>query len=235
MAKSRALAKRSGITTFTPLVVQELQQMEQAVGGRQELVGLLSLAPLNPDLRYALGVLGDPQHQHKTLATICTEANILPGDLLKHLETAALLKGRVLSAQLIGRGLPAVVQDVMQRAAPFEGTCHTCQGCGKITAEPTPTVPNPIPDPCYACGGTGLLIYPPDIEHQKLALDMGRMLQKGGGLSIVQNNANLPGGGSGGGMGGGSLERLHLMTDQILYQDADVLPDEPEEPSNGEV
>jgi hypothetical protein len=228
----KALAARS--TLFTPLVIRELQAIETAVGGRSELVGLLALAPLNPDLRLILGLLGDPIHERKSLAEICATGNILPGELLKHIEGAALLRGKVLSAQLIGRGLPAVVRDVMERAAPYEAPCNQCQGTGTRVADPTPQVPNPLPEPCAVCQGMGRLTYPPDIEHQKLALEMGRLLKTGGGLNIIQNNATLTPGG-GGTLGGGSLERLHALSDRILYDtplDAEIL--HPEESSDGD-
>jgi hypothetical protein len=237
--RGRALERQKA---FTPLVVAQLQTIEDELGGRAALVGLLTLAPLNPDLSLMLGLLGDPTFSKQSLAEICATGNILPGDLLKHLESAALLRGRVLSAQIVGRGMPAVVADVMMRAAPFEAPCSNCQGVGTVTAEPTPTAPNPGPEPCGVCRGLGKLIYPPDIEHQKLALEMGRVLPKSGGLTIMQNNATLHGGGTGmGSLGSGSLERLHAVTDQILYKDEDPLdaevlgtPDEPLAESPGE-
>jgi len=222
----RALARQR--KTFTPSVIAQLATLEEDLGGRQVLIGLLVLAPLTPDLQYLLGLLGDPTFGRQSLAEICATANTLPGELLHHLETAALLRGKVLSAQVIGRTLPAVVKNVMERAAPFEAPCNGgCQGTGSITQDPTPQVPNPSPDPCETCQGTGKLLYQPSIRHQELALEMGRMLPKGGGLIIQQNNQTT-GGGPGGSLGGGSLEQLQALTDQILYGedtiDAEVTP-----------
>ena len=223
--KGSALARQA--KAFTPAVVQQLATLERDLGGRQELVGLLVLAPLNDDLRYMLGLLGDPTFGQKSLAEICATGNILPGALLTLLESAALLRGRVIAAQTIGKALPAVVQDVMERAAPYAAPCNAgCQGTGSITPDPTPEVPNPRPAPCEVCRGTGLLLYRPDIEHQKLALEMGEMLPKGGGILIQQNNGQ---GATAGSLGGGSLEQLQRLTDQILYGDAieaDIVPPE---------
>jgi hypothetical protein len=203
---------------FTPTVVEELTTLEHDLGGRRRLVGYLSLAPLTPDLAYILGLLGDPDHARWTLAEICAKGNILPGQLLQEIERAAHLRGRVLSAQVVAARLPAVVADVMKKAAPYEGACGDCAGTGTLTPDPTPQVPNPGPGPCETCRGTGQLLYQPRLEHQELALDMGRMLPKGQGLIIQQNNQNSSGQG-GGGLGVGALEKLTQLTDKLLYGD----------------
>lgn len=221
-SKSQALARRQA--AFTPVVVQRLADLETALGGRGELVGLLMLAPLTPDLQYILGLLGTPTNQQKTLALICAEGNISPGQLLQQLESAALLQGKVLAAQVVGKGLPAVVADVMKKAAPYEAACGTCLGTGSVTPDPTPQTPNPGPGPCDTCMGTGRLMYQPDLRRQELALEMGKMLPKGGGLQIVQNNLNA--GGGGGSLGGGTLEQITRLTDKLLYEEGDVIPEE---------
>lgn len=200
---------------FPPTVVKQLADLEKELGGREQVVGMLTLAPLNPDLRYVLGMLGDPRNQAKTLAEICAHGNILPGELLKHLSSAALLRGKVRAQQKIGDGIAAVAEDVMRRAAPYEGACSGgCQGTGTITPEPTKDQPNPEPEPCETCRGTGRLVYAPDLERQKLAIEMAQLLPKSGGLQIL--NANVQGG-SREGAGMGAIERLQALTDRILY------------------
>lgn len=205
---------------FTPTVVSELTTLERDLGGRKAIVGFLALAPLTPDLAYILGMLGDPTHEHKSLAEVCAHGNILPGQLLQEIEKAAFLRGRVLSAQAISTRLPAVVADVMLKAAPYEGACSECLGTGSITPDPTPERPNPTHDPCETCNGTGKLLYQPQLRHQELALEMGRVLPKGGGLIIQQNNQTNNGGGMNGGLGAGTLEKLTQLTDKLLYEDA---------------
>lgn len=200
---------------FPPTVVDALRQIEVDLGGRAHIVGLLTLAPLNSDLRYILGLLGDPKNQTKSLAAICALGSILPGELIKHLSAAALLRGKVLASQAIGDGIQAVAQDVMRRAAPFEETCYACRGTGSVVPEPTKEVPNPEAGPCEACGGGGVLRYQPELERQKLAIEMAQLLPKGGGLHIL--NANVQGASGGAGGSGTPLERLQQLTDQILY------------------
>ena len=148
---SRAALMRAE-RTFPPTVQRQLQAIESDLGGREELVGMLALAPLTPDLRYVLGMLGDPRNNAKSLAEICAEGNILPGELLRHLAGAALLRGKVLAAQKIGDGIAAVAEDVMRRAAPYEDACHACRGAGAITPEPSSEQPNPGPEVCETCG-----------------------------------------------------------------------------------
>lgn len=222
---------------FTPTVVDQLQLIEEEMGGRAQLVGMLVLAPLTADLKYVLGLLGDPQHQTKSLAAICALGNILPGELLKHLAAAALLRGKVRASQKIAEGIAAVTEDVMKRAAPYEAPCNGgCQGTGTITPEPTVQAPNPSPGPCEVCQGTGRLLYSPDLERQKLAIEMAQLLPKSGGFNIAVQQNNGPAGGS----GGGAMERLTALTDQILYGEGkgtappedppvegDILPDPP--------
>ena len=210
--KSTALdAKRKD---YPPLVVQQLQQIEADLGGRAELVGLLTLAPLTPDLKYVLGLLGDPRNSAKSLAQICALGNVLPGELLTKMAAAALLRGKVQASQIIGNGIAGVTEDLMRRAAPYEGTCSACQGVGSITPEPTTNQPNPSPAPCDTCRGGGKLVYLPDLERQRLAIEMAQLLPKGGGLQILNQNVQAGAAGSG---GGGALEKLQELTDRILY------------------
>lgn len=213
------LVRSRSAPLFTPTVVKELAQIETDVGGRAALVGMLALAPLTKDLQYVLGLLGDPQRKGESLAELCAAANVLPGELLKHLAQAAMQRGRILAAQRIGAGMPAVVEDIMRRAAPFEDACHACLGTGSVVPDPTPETPNPVHQPCETCQGAGKLKYQPDLERQKLAVELSQLLPKGGGIQIAMQQNNVPGGGSGSTLGMGSLERLQMATDRILYGD----------------
>lgn len=215
MAKTRALQKKAA--QYPTLVVRELDTLEKQLGGRQALVSLLSLAPLTKDLQYVLGLLGDPQNQQLTLASICAQGNLLPGDLLKYLGAAALHRGQTIAKKTIGEHLPAVVADLMKKAAPYRNPCYGCQGTGSTTPEPTPDQPNPSPQPCETCNGVGELIYQPQLEVQRLAIEMGGLSQKGGGIAILNQQLNLPQAGS---AGAGALEQLQSLTDQILYGEA---------------
>mgnify|MGYP001310867534 CR=1 FL=1 len=219
LRKPSPVALRRMRATFTPEVVQQLQQIERDLGGRPMLVGMLALAPLTADLQYVLGMLGDPLHHDKSLAEICGMGNILPGELLRHLASAALLKGKVMAAQRIGAGMPAVIDDIMRRAAPYTDLCGTCLGMGSLTPDPTPETPNPVPGPCETCRGSGQLLYRPDLERQKLAVDLAQLLPKGGGIQIAQvNSAGAGAGGQGAsGVGVNTFDAVQRVVDQVLY------------------
>jgi hypothetical protein len=228
---TKPLGKRDAARRFPIAVIQELDQLEADLGGRQQLIGLLSLAPLNDDLRYIIGLLSMPKttnHDSQKLADICAAGNILPGELLKHLGAAALLRGKTLALQHIGNGIAAVAHDVMRRSAPYEEPCYTCAGIGTVVPEPTKDLPNPVPGPCETCKGCGRLVHMPDLARQEVAIEMAQLLPKGGGLQIL--NQQITAGGTGGSAGMGTLEKLQLMTDKILYGieapiDAEILED----------
>lgn len=212
---SKAVERRAQ-RNFPPGVVRQLADLETDLGGRDALVGMLTLAPLTPDLEYILGMLGDPASAGRSLAEICAQGNILPGELLQQLGSAAMLRGKVLAAQQIARGVAAVAADVMRRAAPYEEPCYQCQGTGTITPDPTAQVPNPAPGPCELCKGCGRLLHQPDLDRQKLAIEMAQLLPKGGAINIQNNNIAAGGAASGGGPLG-SLANLHALTDALLY------------------
>lgn len=199
-----------------PLVGQQLAKLEEAIGGRDALVAALSHAPKSKDLSYLLGLIGDPQRAGESLADLCATGGITAGELIEAYKSGELNRAAALGAREVGAGLQQVVKDTMEKAAPHEGPCSYCQGLGQVTPEPTKKVPNPEPGPCEACKGAGRLLYPGDLEHKKLALDMGRMLSgKGGGVN-VQVNQQV---GVMVGTAGGALEKLQAATDQILYGD----------------
>ena len=216
MSGTLPVRRRSPATLakYTPVVVEQLQQIETDLGGRQQIVGMLALAPLTPDLRQVLLLLGDPDKKHCSLAEVCALSNVLPGDLMRQLTNAALLRGKVAAAQHIGAGIGAVAQDIMQRAQPHEDACTVCQGTGTLVANPATADPNPNPVPCQTCRGTGRLRYPADPDAQKLAVEMAQLLPKGGGLNIMQINQQD---GGTGGSGQGALDRVLELSDRVLY------------------
>lgn len=206
---------------YTPSVVEALYEIEARLGGRHALVGMLALAPLSPDLRYVLGMLGDPAHDRLSLAEICARGNLLPGSLLEHLASAAMLAGKIQAAQRIGEGMAAVAADVMRRAVPYEDRCYRCNGVGTLPPHPTASDPNPGPEPCEICNTVGRLVYQPDLDRQKLAIEMAQLLPKSAGIQI----ANIQTGGKPASGGEGAFEKLQQATDKILYG---VMRDAPE-------
>jgi hypothetical protein len=197
------------------LVAAELQQLEKALGGRSAIIAALSHAPKSANLDYVLGLVADPLNRDESLAAICAQGGVTAGELLDAYREGVLLKGQVLAARVIAEELPVVASDTMRRARPHEDTCATCQGLTTVTPEPSKKDPNPSPVPCPICRGTGRLLYPGDLEHKKLALELGKLTSKGGGVNVAidQRQAHLHAGQA----AGGTLEALQRATDQVLY------------------
>jgi hypothetical protein len=190
-----------------------LAQLELELGGRSALIEALVTAPQTKDVKYVLGLLADPENQHKPLAELCRLAKLLPGTLLEMLERGTKLRARIIAGQIIAKGTPEMVRDVMKRAAPYEDACTECGGVGAVTQEPTADVPNPSPQPCKTCLGGGKLRYDADPEARRLGLEIAGLTSKGGGISIVNQNANVQAG-SGAGL---AFERLQEGLDRVLY------------------
>lgn len=216
MAKGRRAAGGLQRSVVAPpaLVTTSLAKFEESLGGRDVLLAGLAHAPRTKDLDYVVGLVGDPQHARVPLAMLCAMGGITAGELLDAYKAGELARGQALGAKFIGDGLPAVIQDTFKRAAPYEATCYQCQGTGTIVPEPTDDQPNPDPVDCPLCAHTGVLTYQGDLEHKKLALELGRMLQKAGGVNVnvSQKVAQI-----GGASVGGSLEALQRATDDVLY------------------
>lgn len=234
MASSYLLRQQTSVldrkgSLYTPAVVAALHDLEDRLGGRRALVGMLILAPLGPDLRYVLGLLGDPANDRLALAEICAQGNVLPGGLLEHLAAAAMLAGQIQAAQRIGAGMAAVAADVMRRAAPYEDRCYACNGVGTLPPRPTASDPNPGPEPCTTCNTTGRLVYQPDLERQKLAVELSHLLPKSAGIQI----ANITTGQKSSSGGEGAFEKFQAATDKILYGHA--TPRAEEAPVDGDL
>lgn len=226
-----SLAKRESALLASGAAA-EMAALETALGGRDALTGHLLLAPLTPDLAALIGLLGDPTHRGKSLAAIMAQTNILPGDVLRYVAAAGMARGKALAAVEVGKRIPAVVRDILEKAAPYEGTCTgPCAGTGSYTPNPTTEEPNPTPSPCPVCKGGGVLIYQPAFEHQKLAVELAHLLPKGGGMQILNQQINAASGAAGG-AGDGALEQLQHATDAILYGGAPVVEAEVVDPES---
>lgn len=201
------------------LVAASLAQIEAAIGGRAPLVAALAYAPKSRDLDYLVGLIGDPEHTALPLADLCAMGGITAGELLDAYKSGELNRAQAVGTVTIGQQLPHVIADTFARALPSEGVCSTCAGLGTTCADPSKKQPNPEPQQCGACKGTGRLMYAGDIEHKKLALDMGKMVSKGGPAVAIQMNQHL---GVSFGTAGGALEKLQAATDKLLYSDEPV-------------
>lgn len=204
------------------VVTEAMRSFEQAVGGRKRAVEVLALAELDPKVdpetvEYVTGLIADPRNADKSLAQIAKEGGIDFLDLLRIYRNAMVSRAHLFALEQISQQIPAVVADVMRKAVPYTDVCSDCLGAATVTANPTKAEPNPTPQPCETCRGTGELLYPPSLEVQKLALQLGGLL-KSGGLTIVQTqqNALIQANGAGGGPGDLFL-KVQQAADEILF------------------
>lgn len=158
--------------------------VEEALGGRQKLLEALAFAESTPLVSRLLGLLGDPEHDVLSLAQICARGNLTPGDLLAAYRQAKLGIAQALATQAIADKLPEVTADVMLRATPHEVECPTCRGVGTIQPKPTKKDPHPEPESCPTCQGQQYIGVLPDLDRQKVALDLGQLIPKSPGVSV---------------------------------------------------
>lgn len=215
----------------SPLEEQSLALIEKTLGGREALVAALSHAPKSRDMEFLLGLIGDPTHAKVPLGHLCAQGGVTPGELLAAWKSGEILRGHVLATKAVVAAIPAVVADVVKKAAPYEDACSACRGLKVVTPEPTKKNPNPEPVTCPVCDGGGVLTYQPDLERVRMTLDLAQLTPKGSGVSVQIDQRSVSFAGGGGGAAGGTLEALMAASDQILYGAAEQpLPSAPAAP-----
>jgi len=216
----------SSLNSKPERVVETLSRLEKELGGRLALVRALSLAPPSGERDYLIGMLGDPAYDHLSLSTLCDQANLPIGDLLQLYRQAMLAVGQARSARIIGREVEGTVKDVMRRSAPYGEPCERCRGTGSVTPEPTEDTPNPAPQPCHVCQGKGERPCLPDLDRQKVALELAGLISRKGPQTFITQQQQvlaptLP-----------SLLTVQQETESVLYGEGQVV--EPEAPEEGE-
>lgn len=191
------------------------------LGGRDALVDTLEIGEGRPEINKVLDFLGDPRYERHSLPTLCRLAGVTVAEFFAAFRSAKLVEAQIQATVAIAQQLPAVVDDVMRRAAPHEIACEVCKGTGSIG-----TKPDAPPDPCQACRGTGAIPQLPDLDRQKLALELGDLVKKGGGISLTQNQVTL-----GGGVAPGALEALQSAVAGAMARGPLVLDVSPEPPA----
>lgn len=216
----RNLPARRPPTEPPALVTTSLKALEEAIGGREALVAALAHAPRSKDLDYLLGLLGDPTESGKSLAYLCAAGGVTAGELLDAYKSGIVAQAQARSMPSVAEGLPKVVADTFRRAAPYVDTCYQCKGLGTFVPEPSAEEPDPVPLDCPVCGTKGILTYPGDLEHKKLALTLGGFGKAGSGVNVQVDNRQVH---LHGGPAGGSLEKLQEITDRLLFGEGPLL------------
>ncbi len=204
-----------------PRLEKAFKAIEETLGGREALVSILQNAPQTPEMDFLIGAVLDPTNDLRSLGGLCRDAGIPIGQLMKLLSDANIAKAQIESMHHISKHLPGVVSNVMEQSLPQEILCPWCKNDNVQVMS------------CKLCNGTGKTIKQPELETQKVALELGGMLKKGGGVQINQQiNTNV------GGFSSSELSKIRDATDKILFQpqnptqkqpvdvDAEVIPNE---------
>ena len=189
---------------------EAIELFARAVGGRDKLADTLAVAGTGgSEIERVTTLLLDPRYRLWGLARLCSTVGITVADLFACYRKALILRAQIEATVHVADALPAVARDVMDKATPQPLLCTLCQGARTVGA----IEPGQLPVPCPLCHGTGTVLSEPTVERHKLALELGQLLEKKGGLIVQQNNmaATL------GATAPGSLEQLQQAVGDVLF------------------
>jgi hypothetical protein len=181
-----------------------------ALGGRAALLETLQIANGSPEVDKVLRLLDDPTYWGWTLRRICALSGLTIADLFKAYKSALLVKAHLQATKIVVDALPTVVEDVMRRSQLHEVPCEACGGSGQLPTQAGASVA------CNICRGTGKLLKQPELDRQKVALELGQLLTKGGGISLTQQQNTLVAPGSSTTFGPGAIDQLQQAVAEIL-------------------
>jgi hypothetical protein len=158
------------------------------MGGRDAMVDILALAPLDKKQEHFLRLLADPMRSGDSLATIVRDAGLLPNQVLSLFREASFTKAHIISMGQLAERVPAIVKDLADKSLDAVIECPDCLG----------TLEGDHGEACMTCHGRGTVMRPGDLDHKKVALELGGLLKKGPGavVNVQQNNiaTTAPGG-----------------------------------------
>jgi hypothetical protein len=194
------------------LNAEAIDTFTKAVGGRDALVDVLSVASAAPEMSRITSYLIDPRYDRWSLRRICTLAGITVADLFAAYKRALIARAHIEATKIIADKLPPVVEDVMVRAAPADVVCTLCNGLRELQ----PVKAGLAPITCPRCKGTGMIRSEPDLDRQKLALDLAHLTPKKGGFMIQQNQIAASASALAS-PGSGVLEQLQQAVGEMLF------------------
>jgi hypothetical protein len=148
-----------------------------ALGGRQALVTILQIGSGDPLVDRLIALLDDPLYGGWSLKRLCAHTGLTVAEFLKAYQRAMVARSEIAATKIIADRIPAVIDDVLRRAAPHDAPCP----CSPPGVAPVPT--------CVACHGSGTRQILPDLDRQKVALQLAKLLAQPGG-PLVQTTTN---------------------------------------------
>ena len=158
-----------------------IDRLEKELGGRAAFLESLMGLPDAAGLDYVVGLLADPASDARKLSAICHAGGISVGELLEAVKRGKLLAPTLKAMTHVAARIPAVVEDVMTRATQHYVPCTACEGSGSVPADEL----DKPPEPCKACRATGQRLRQPDLETQKVALELGGLGPRRGPNTLV--------------------------------------------------
>lgn len=224
MGDNQALTRTTRKIGATALYTEEnparaLRNIERSMGGRQDLIAALFAAGASDDLAYVIGMIADPRNDARDLPNICAEGGITIGELMEAYKRGCIAAAQVASVHHVAAHLSAVAEDVMVRARPYLVECLSCLGQGlRPDPEFTPAEGQTRKDaplvPCEPCKGTGQVTQLPDLDRQKVALELGGLGPKRAPLVDMSDRRKLTIGDT---SAAGFVDLLGAV-DQFLYR-----------------
>jgi len=225
-----ALVTNEGVQALD-LAAEPINAFETALGGRAELIKSLSI-DATPEIKDLVEMLLDPTFDKYSLGYLATQVAISLTDILRAFRNGLFFKAHLLASQQITAKLPEIVEDVMKRAAPHDEPCPTCDGTTQVVPAPTKKNPNPSPQKCQVCNGKGIIRHIPEVDRQRLALELGELIKPPKHAPTLLQQFNL--GGSQplnpSALAPGSLEQMQQAVTDLLYGNRRTIsvPAEPE-------
>jgi hypothetical protein len=162
----------NGLSKHT--AAEGLKQLEQAIGGREELRAALTMTRHDPAMDRLLDLLLDPARYADTLAHLCKDAGVKPIEVLDLFRQGSFATAHAIATHRLAEGLPKVVEATLSRAVDRKRECPACGAQpGKV-------------EECPKCFGRGEIVQEADLERQKLIFESTNLLKKGGGINITQ-------------------------------------------------
>lgn len=187
------------------LNAQAIETFTAAVGGRQQLADVLSVADGGADTDRVVRLLCDPRFERLTLRALCQHAGLTVADLFRSYKKALIVRAHLEATSIIAAKLPPIVDDVMTRATPMPVVCPTCEN------DPARRTT------CTTCRTIGVIRSEPDLDRQKLALELGHLTEKRGGLTIQQQQHVVASAQALSAPQAGALEQLQQAVGDLLF------------------
>jgi hypothetical protein len=190
-----------------------VNELDEAMGGREGLLKHLEYAPHNAKLEILLNVLSDPGRTMLRLNEAVKDAGLSAREFMSIFREASVAKAFTEANLALSDRLRDVAVDVADKATNHTESCECTLG-GKQQAD----------EKCQKCKGQGIVYFRGSLPHQQMVFETSGLLKRGGGVNVnVQQQVAVG--------GGGIFERFVKATDEAAYgkRVIDVEPERVEE------